>query len=172
VKLAPVILRKVPIGPIVGMNVIPVGAAGVLTENAALRGAPSPSSTTTLPAPSAALHGTVAVIDVAELRENVVAGCPPIVTLQTVTGTARKLVPVPVMVIVLPGKPDAGTLILPARAEAGSAVSARTNPSAAANAVTRTNVLPTGNLIGGSSLLVEDLVAARSRPVFCHRRIV
>ena len=52
-----------------------------------------------------------------------------------------------------------------ARADAGSAVSARTTPSAAANAVTRANVLPL-EPHRGSSLLVEDLVAARSRPVF------
>jgi len=105
VKCVPVIDTLVPTGPLVGVNDEIVGAAGGGGLGETVKDAtlvPVPPAVVTAIGPLVAPLGTVALIDVSEPAENVVAGVPLNVTL------LAPVKPVPVIDTTVPTGPLAG----------------------------------------------------------------
>ena len=100
-KLVPVIVTVVPAAPVVGVNLVAVGAGTVkLVPEVAV-----PTAVETLMGPVVAPFGTVALIDVAVLV-TMVAGTP-----LKVTAVALPRL-VPVMVTLLPAAPEVGVKLV------------------------------------------------------------
>jgi hypothetical protein len=137
-KFVPLIVTDVPVGPLVGVNDVIVGAPAVVASKFVPLVAFPPGFTTVI-GPSVAAHGTEAVIWVSELIVKVDAtalNCTAVVPLK----------PVPVSVTDVPGAPDVGRNDVIVAALAGMAVrpTSRATPTRATEPLVNSLRTPLG----------------------------